>query len=85
MFNNKLKRILEIVNDIGGNPESKIEDRKSLRKDITDMMGESSSYLVTYSFKQGYIRKGAMWGFVLTKNGLNKLIQLREQKNNGGK
>jgi len=70
--------ILRYANMTGNNPNTKIMTRKDLSTAIKENYGKRGFDNLQDAFKRGYLRKGRLWGFVLTKKGFNKYMELRD-------
>lgn len=70
-------KILQMANSIGGNPNTKINTRKEMTVFIKEKYPELYDDYQE-AWKYGYMRQGRLFGIVLTKNGFNKMIKLKE-------
>jgi hypothetical protein len=75
-----LEDVLRAADNTGSNTSSNILNRKQLREMIVEIYGVSGSEWLTYAFKEGYIREGRLWGFIMTKKGYEKLFELQEER-----
>jgi len=73
-------KILSHINILGSNPYTKIITRKELSNDIKLKYGKGGFKILQECWKLGYIRMGRLCGFVLTKKGFDKYIELNDLK-----
>ena len=72
--------ILSYVNRLGSNTHISIMTRKELSNEVKERFGNTGYKILQECWKSNYIRMGRLWGFVLTKRGFNKYIELTDFK-----
>ena len=76
MIDSMLK-LLNFVDAIGGNTTYRgTSNRKEFSKYVKEKYGKDAYILLQTAWKNGYIRTGNLWGFILTKRGLIEVFRL---------
>ena len=72
--------ILSYVNRLGTLSHTSIMTRKELSNEVKERFGNAGYRILQECWKSSYIRMGRLWGFVLTKKGFDKYIELTDLK-----
>ena len=78
MIDSMLK-LLNLIGAIGGNTTYRgTSNRKEFSKYVKEKYGKDAYILLQTAWKNGYIRTGNLWGFILTKRGQIEYQRLKK-------